>query len=154
MGEGGYAQRLPKEWLDKEIEFLKPIIKDADIVILTALIPGKEAPVLITDEMVKSMKPGSVIIDIAIDQGGNCAVTKPGEEIDYNGVTVSGVKNIPGMMPTSSTWMFANNIYNLLAYLAKDGQITLDREDPIVKSSLTTIGKKIVHAGANEAGLN
>lgn len=154
MGEGGYAQRLPKEWLDKEIEFLKPIVKDADIVILTALIPGKEAPVLITDEMVKSMKPGSVIIDIAIDQGGNCAVTKPGEEIDYNGVKVSGVKNIPGMMPTSSTWMFANNIYNLLAYLSDEGKIKLDREDPIVKSSLTTIDKKIVHAGANEAGLN
>lgn len=154
IGEGGYAQRLPDEWLKKEREFLKPIIKDADIVILTALIPGKEAPVLITDDMVKSMAPGSVIIDIAIDQGGNCSVTKAGEEIDYNGVTVSGVKNIPGNMPTSSTWMFANNIYNLLAYLAKDGKIVLDREDPIVKSSLTTIDKKIVHAGANEVGLH
>lgn len=153
MGEGGYAQRLPKEWLEKEIEALKPIIKEADVVILTALIPGKEAPVLVTEEMVKSMAPGSVIIDIAIDQGGNCAVTKPGEEIVFDGVTINGTKNIPGMMPTSSTWMFANNIYNLLAYLAKDGKIVLDTSDPIVKSSLTTIDKKIVHTGANEAGL-
>ncbi|MDE5833499.1 MAG: NAD(P)(+) transhydrogenase (Re/Si-specific) subunit alpha, partial [Desulfovibrio sp.] len=135
------------------IECLNPALTDADIVTLTALIPGKEAPVLVTDEMVKSMKPGSVIIDIAIDQGGNCAVTKPGEEIEYSGVKVSGVKNIPGMVPTSSTWMFANNIYNLLAYLSDEGKIKLDREDPIVKSSLTTIDKKIVHAGANEAGL-
>lgn len=153
IGEGGYAQRLPEEWLKKEIEAIKPVVKDADIVILTALIPSKQAPVLITEEMVKSMAPGSVIIDIAIDQGGNCALTKPGEEIVVDGVTISGVKNIPGMMPTSSTWMFANNIYNLLAYLSKDGKIVLDREDPIVKSALTTINKEIVHAGAKEAGL-
>lgn len=153
VGEGGYAQRLPDEWLAKEIEAIKPVIQDADVVILTALIPGKLAPVLITEEMVKSMKPGSVIVDIAIDQGGNCAVTKPGEEVVVEGVTVSGIKNIPGMMPTSSTWMFANNIYNLLAYLAKDGKIVLDRNDPIVASSLTTINKEIVHAGAKEAGV-
>ena len=153
IGEGGYAQRLPEEWLKKEIEAIKPVVKDADIIILTALIPGKQAPVLITEEMVKSMAPGSVIIDIAIDQGGNCALTKPGEEIVVDGVTISGVKNIPGMMPTSSTWMFANNIYNLLAYLSKDGKIVLDRNDPIGASSLTTINKEIVHAGAKEAGL-
>ncbi|MBD5640838.1 MAG: NAD(P) transhydrogenase subunit alpha [Desulfovibrio sp.] len=154
IGEGGYAQRLPDEWLQKEIEALKPVIKDADIVILTALIPGKQAPVLITEEMVKSMKPGSVIIDIAIDQGGNCELTEAGEEIEKHGVFISGVKNIPGMVPTSATWMFANNIFNLLAYLAKDGKIELDMNDPIVKSSLTTKDKKIVHAGANEAGLH
>lgn len=153
IGEGGYAQRLPDEWLKKEIEAIKPVVKDADVVILTALIPGKLAPVLITEEMVKSMKPGSVIVDIAIDQGGNCAVTKAGEEVVVDGVTVSGIKNIPGMMPTSSTWMFANNIYNLLAYLTKDGKIELDRNDPIVASSLTTINKEIVHAGAKEAGV-
>lgn len=153
VGEGGYAQRLPDEWLAKEIEAIKPVVQDADVVILTALIPGKLAPVLITEEMVKAMKPGSVIVDIAIDQGGNCAVTKPGEEVVLDGVTVSGIKNIPGMMPTSSTWMFANNIYNLLAYLAKDGKIVLDRNDPIVASSLTTINKEIVHAGAKEAGV-
>lgn len=154
VGEGGYAQRLPEEWLKKEIEAIKPVVEDADVVILTALIPGKLAPVLVTEEMVKAMRPGSVIVDIAIDQGGNCALTKAGEDIVVNGVTISGIKNIPGMMPTSSTWMFANNIYNLLAYLAKDGKIELDRNDPIVASSLTTIGKKIVHAGANEAGLH
>lgn len=153
VGEGGYAQRLPEEWLEKEREVIAPIVKDADVVILTALIPGKQAPILITKKMVESMQPGSVIIDIAIDQGGNCELTKAGEEIIEDGVFISGVKNIPGMMPTSSTWMFANNIYNLLAYLAKDGKIVLDETDPIVKSSLTTKNKKIVHAGARETGL-
>lgn len=154
IGEGGYAQRLPQEWLEKEIEALKPVIKDADVVILTALIPGKEAPVLITKEMVESMAPGSVIIDVAIDQGGNCELTKAGEEIVENGVTISGIKNIPGKMPSSSTDMFAKNIYNLLSFLSEDGKIKLDTNDPIVKSSLTTIDKKIVHAGAREAGLS
>lgn len=155
IGEGGYAQRLPEEWLKKEIEAIKPAVKEADVIILTALIPGKEAPVLITEEMVKGMKPGSVIIDVAIDQGGNCAVTKAGDEVTTeNDVFVSGVKNIPGKMCNSSTWMFAQNIYNLLAYLSDNGKIKLDMDDPIVKSSLTTIDKKIVHAGANEAGLH
>lgn len=153
VGEGGYAKRLSDKWLQVERENIAPVVKDADVVILTALIPGKEAPVLVTEEMVKSMAPGSVIIDIAIDQGGNCALTKPGEEIVVDGVTISGIKNIPGKMPTSSTDMFAKNIYNLLSYLAKDGKIELDREDDIVKSALTTINKEIVHAGAKEAGL-
>lgn len=153
VGEGGYARRLPDEWLQKEIDTIRPLIREADIVICTALIPGKLAPVLITEDMVKSMSPGSAIIDVAVDQGGNCALTRAGEEIVVNGVFISGIKNIPGEMPTSSTWMFANNIYNLLAYLAKDGKIVLDRDDPIVASSLTTINKEIVHAGAREAGL-
>ena len=153
IGEGGYAQRLPDEWLRKEIEAISPIIKEADIIICTALIPGKLAPVLVTEDMVNAMAPGSAIIDVAIDQGGNCALSKAGEEIVVNDVFISGIKNIPGEMPTSSTWMFANNIYNLLAYLVKDGKIVLDRNDPIVASSLTTINREIVHAGAREAGL-
>lgn len=153
VGEGGYAQRLSDEWLAKEIENIKGLVKEADILILAALIPGKLAPILITEEMVKSMAPGSSIVDISIDQGGNCALTVPGEIVVKNGVSINGIKNIPGMLPTSSTWMFANNIYNLLAFLCADGKVTLDREDPIVASTLTTIGKKIVHAGAIESGL-
>ena len=154
VGQGGYALQLPAEWLEKERAAIYDTIVAADVVICSALIPGELAPVIVTEEMVKAMAPGSVIVDIAIDQGGNCALTKAGEEFrTENGVLVSGVKNIPGMMPTASTWMFAQNIYNLLAYLAKDGKIVLDREDPIVASSLTTINKEIVHAGAKKAGL-
>ncbi|MBQ4616415.1 MAG: NAD(P) transhydrogenase subunit alpha, partial [Mailhella sp.] len=121
IGQGGYALRLPDEWLAKEIEAIRETIVAADVVICSALIPGELAPVIVTEDMVKSMAAGSVIVDIAIDQGGNCALTKAGEEFrTENGVLVSGVKNIPGMMPTASTWMFAQNIYNLLAYLAQD----------------------------------
>ncbi len=153
MAPGGYAQRLPDEWLEKERQLLAEKIKDMDVVFCSALIPGKLAPVIVTEEMVKSMKPGSVIVDIAIDQGGNCEITPAGTREVKHGVVLEGIKNIPGMLPTSSTWMFAHNIYNLLAFLAKDGKIVLDRNDPIVASSLTTINKEIVHAGAKEAGL-
>lgn len=151
VGEGGYAQRLSDEWLNKEREGLKELIKSADILILAALIPGKLAPVLVTDEMVRSMAPGSSIVDISIDQGGNCELTQAGEVVTKHNVTIDGTKNIPGMLPTSSTWMFAHNIYNFLAFLCDEGKVVLNREDPIIASTLTTIDKKIVHAGAIEA---
>ena len=153
MGEGGYARRLPDEWLARERENIQGLVKDADILILAALIPGKLAPILVTEEMVRSMTPGSVIVDISIDQGGNCALTGAGEVVVRHGVTINGIKNIPGMLPVSSTWMFANNIFNMLAFLAQNGKIVLNREDPIIASTLTTIDKQIVHAGAIESGL-
>lgn len=151
VGQGGYAQRLSDEWLTKEREALKPLVKDSDIIILCALIPGKLAPILITKEMVASMAPGSSIVDISIDQGGNCELTDAGDVVVKHGVSIDGTKNIPGMMPTSSTWMFANNVYQLLSFLAQDGKIVLDKSDPIIESTLTTIDKKIVHRGACEA---
>ncbi|MBQ4543360.1 MAG: NAD(P)(+) transhydrogenase (Re/Si-specific) subunit alpha, partial [Clostridia bacterium] len=112
---------------------------------------SKLAPVILTEELVKTMKPGSAIVDISIDQGGNCAITDPGETAVKHQVTIEGIKNIPGMLPTSSTWMFSHNIYNLVKYLTKDGVISLDMEDDIVKGILTTINGEIVHKGALEA---
>ena len=159
MAPGGYAQRLPDEWLEKERQLLAEKIKDMDVVFCSALIPGKLAPVIVTEEMVKSMKPGSVIVDIAIDQGGNCEITPAGSREVKHGVVLEGIKNIPGMLPTSSTWMFAHNIYNLTKYLSKSGTFALDRNDEIeldfndeiVKSILVTWDGEIVHAGAREA---
>lgn len=151
VGEGGYANALSEEWLVKEREALKDTIKEMDIVFCSALVPSKLAPVILTEEIVKSMKPGSVIVDISIDQGGNCAITEPGETAVKHKVTIEGIKNIPGMLPTSSTWMFANNIYSLVNYLTKDGVFALDTEDEIVRGILTTIDGKIVHKGALEA---
>jgi NAD(P) transhydrogenase subunit alpha len=151
VGTGGYAKKLPDEWLIKEREAIKDTVLEADIIILTALIPGKVAPVLVTEEMVKAMKPGSAIIDVAIDQGGNCEITEPTAVVEKYGVSIDGTKNIPGMVPTSSTWMFANNIYNFIAYLAEDGKIKLNPNDEIVASSLATRDGKLVHAGALEA---
>jgi NAD(P) transhydrogenase subunit alpha len=151
VGQGGYAASLPEEWLVKEREALAAVLPQMDIVFCGALIPGKEAPILITEDMVKKMSPGSVIVDISIDQGGNCAITPPGEVGVKHGVTINGIKNIPGLLPTSSTWMFANNVYHLVKYLTKDGKIVLDRKDEIVASILTTIDGQVVHAGTLEA---
>jgi len=151
VAEGGYANKLTEEWLEKERKVLTEVIADMDIVFCSALIPGKIAPIVITEEMVKTMKNGSVIVDVSIDQGGNCAITTPGEKEVKHGVMIQGVKNIPGVIPTSSTWMFANNVYNLVKYLIKDSTIKLDTSDEIVRSILVTYDGEIVHSGTKEA---
>lgn len=151
VGEGGYARHLPQEWLIKEREAIKDIVSEAEIIILTALVPGKVAPVLLTKEMVLTMKPGSIIVDIAIDQGGNCQLSANGEIKEVNRVTIDGTKNIPARVPVSSTWMFANNIYNFVAYLYKNGCLVIDQEDEITCKSLVTKNGLIAHAGALEA---
>lgn len=151
IAEGGYAKELSEEWLIKEREKLREMMKGMDIVFCSALVPGKIAPILITEDMVKEMPNGSVIVDISIDQGGNCEITPPGKTEVKHGVTLIGIKNIPGMLPTSSTWMFSNNVYNLVTYLTKDGKIALDMSDEIVKSILVTIDGQVVHTGTLEA---
>ena len=151
VGEGGYAKRLPDDVLVVEREKLNDTIKQMDVVFCSALIPGKVAPIIITEEMVKGMKRGSVIVDISIDQGGNCELTPAGGIEKKHGVTLMGVKNIPGLLPTSSTWMFANNVYNLVKYLVKDGKVNLDRTDEVINQSLVCIDGELVHAGAREA---
>ncbi len=148
IGQGGYAQQLPEDVLAAERELLAKVLPDMDIVFLSALVPGRLAPILITEEMVKTMKPGSVIVDIAIDQGGNCAITPAGTREIKHGVIIEGIKNIPGMLAESSTLMYSANMYNLVKYLTKDGTILLDETDEIVKGMLTTKDGKIVHAGA------
>ena len=151
IAEGGYAKRLPADVLIREQEALKSTIQEMDIVFCSALIPGKVAPIIITEEMVKGMKKGAVIVDISIDQGGNCELTPKGGIEKKYGVTLMGVKNIPGLLPTSSTWMFSNNMYNLVKYLVKDGAVVLDREDEIIQKSLVCIDGELVHQGAREA---
>jgi NAD(P) transhydrogenase subunit alpha len=130
---------------------IRKCLAEADLVIGSVLIPGGSTPKLVRREHLKLMKPGSVIVDISIDQGGNCAITDPGETSVKHQVTIEGIKNIPGLLPTSSTWMFSHNIYNLVKYLAKDGTINLDMNDEIVQGIMTTIDGKIVHKGALEA---
>lgn len=151
VGEGGYALELPEAELAKERAALAAVVPDMDIIFCSALVPGCLAPVIITEDMVKSMKPGSVIVDISIDQGGNCEITPPGVvEVKHN-VTLIGIKNIPGMLPKSSTFMFAKNIANFVKFLVHDGKISLDRNDEIIAKTLTTINNQIVHHGALEA---
>ena len=98
VGQGGYANELPEEWLLHEREALAKVIPEMDIVFCSALVPSRIAPVLLTEEMVAAMRPGSVIVDISIDQGGNCAITTPGETAVKHHVTIEGIKNIPGML--------------------------------------------------------
>ena len=151
IGEGGYANRLPEEWILKEREAVKETVINSDIIITTALVPGKLAPVIVTEEMVKQMRPGSAIVDVAIDQGGNCELTVGAEITEHYGVSIDGTKNIPGMVPISATFMFAKNIFNYISYFIDDGKIRLDLNDEIIASSIVTKDGKLLHKGALEA---
>jgi NAD(P) transhydrogenase subunit alpha len=149
--DGKHANQLPAKWLEIERSNFKDIVAKADIIFCSALIQGKVAPILLTEEMVSSMQPGSCIVDISIDQGGNCSITSPGIRDIKHGIIIEGIKNIPGMLPTSSTWMFSHNVYNLLKFLTKDGKMNLDLKDEIVSSILVTKDGELVHSGTLEA---
>jgi len=151
LGEGGYAKALPPEWLEKERQVLAPIVAESDIIILSALVPGEVAQHLITKAMVETMKPGSVIIDVSIDQGGNCEMTDPGKELTHQGVYVCGIKNIPGSVPVHSSWLYANNLYYFVENLFKNGSDEFDMTDEIIKDSLVTHKGKLYHQGTIKA---
>lgn len=151
VGAGGYALELSADYLDKERAAIAEILTTVDILFLAALVPGKRAPILVTEEMVKSMKAGSVIIDVSIDQGGNCALTEGGAIISRYGVSICGIKNIPARLPVSATRMLAGNMLNLVKYYAPNGVMEIDPADEIALGMLTTADYKVVHQGALEA---
>ncbi|WP_041273009.1 NAD(P) transhydrogenase subunit alpha [Desulforapulum autotrophicum] len=151
IGQGGYAKALPQEWLEKERTQLAPLVAESDIIILSALVPGEVAQHIITREMVESMKPGSVIVDVSIDQGGNCAATVPGKESYHNGVYICGIKNIPGSLPVHSSWLYANNLYYFVENLFKGVGSEFDMTDEIVKGALVTHKGKLFHRGTLKA---
>ena len=122
-----------------------------DVVILSALVPGEVAPVLITEQMVSTMKPGAVIMDISVDQGGNCEITDPGQFIQKSGVHICGIQNIPGRMALHASWLYANNMYYYVENIFKNGNKKLDLDDEIVRSSLVTYESKIHHKGTLKA---
>ncbi|MDW7729843.1 MAG: NAD(P) transhydrogenase subunit alpha [Bacillota bacterium] len=148
VGTGGYARRLDEEWYARERDAIAPHIAQSDAVILTALIPGEVAPRLIDEQMVSTMKKGSVIVDIAVDQGGNCTLTRCGEDYEYNGIIISGIMNIPATLPVDATNMFAQNAWHFISYLVQEGKVNTDIDDDIVHPTLVTTGKRIVHHGA------
>ncbi len=151
LAQGGYAARLSESLLAIDREKLAPAVAAADVLVLSALVPGRQAPVLVDENMVRSMKPGSVIVDIAVDQGGNCSLTAGGETAARHGVTIIGVKNIPGSVPATSTRLFAENILNFITYLFEKGKLARDASDDIAGSALVARDGQIVHRGALES---
>lgn len=136
--KGGYAKQVSKEFLDLQIKEIAKRIKTADVVITTALIPGKKAPLLITEDMVASMKKGSVIVDLAAAQNGNCALSEAGKTVVKHGVTIIGEENIPSTIPTHATDMYAKNILNFLFGIIKEGKLNINNDDEVYKNSLVT----------------
>ena len=136
---GGYAKQMSPEYQAKQAELTASHIAKQDIVVTTALIPGRAAPVLITEEMVKSMKPGSVIVDMAVAQGGNCPLSKPDEIVDVGGVKVAGFSNLPARLPADSSSLYAKNLLAFLPLVtAEDGSLNLDTDDEVVVAMLLT----------------
>jgi proton-translocating NAD(P)+ transhydrogenase subunit alpha len=147
---GGYARELSEESKKKQAEAIAQHVAKADVVICTALVPGRRAPVLVTGPMVQSMRSGSVIVDLAAEQQGNCALTKPGETVVEHGVTIIGVTDLTSRMSAHASQMYSRNMEKLLLYLTKDGALKLDFKDEIVVGSVITHGGEIVHAKVRE----
>jgi NAD(P) transhydrogenase subunit alpha len=148
--KGGYAKSQSAEFYQKQQDMMSTHVAAADIVITAALVRGTHAPILITEAMVRNMKPGSVIVDLAADQGGNCALTKPGEEVVTNGVTVIGPVNLPSSMPLPASEMYARNITNFLMHLARDGNVQIDLNDELTRATLVTHRGEIVNESFRE----
>lgn len=149
-GEGGYAREQSEEFLTKQRELLSERIAVADVVITTAAIPGRRAPLLVTAAMVKGMRRGSVIVDMAAETGGNCEVTQPGQVTEVDGVWVDGTTNIPSAVPFHASQLYSRNLLNLLQHLTSDGKLKLDFEDEITKGCCVTYGGEIVNERARQ----
>ena len=144
---GGYAKEMGADYQAKQAQVLRETLKRQDIAICTALIPGRPAPVLITEEMVKDMKPGSIIVDLAVEQGGNCPLSEYGKVVVKHGVTLVGHANVPSRVATDASAMYAKNLLNFIAPMVdkETGALAIDWDDEIVKGCLVTRDGKIVH---------
>ena len=143
--KGGYAKAMSEDFYRRQREALANVLAEQHVVITTAAVPGKKAPVLITREMSARMAPGSMIVDIAAERGGNCELTRPGEVVEAGGVRIFGPLNLPSTVPYHASQMYAKNIATFLKYLIKDGKLVLDREDEIVRETLVTQAGEVVH---------
>lgn len=148
---GGYAAEMSDDYKRRQAELIASRVGEADVVITTALIPGRPAPRLITAAMVETMRPGSVIIDLAAEAGGNCELTEPGKEVVKHGVRIIGLTNLPATMPGSSTQMFSKNVQTLIKHLAPAGELLLNFDDEITRGATITHGGKVVHEATAKA---
>ncbi|MDQ6825656.1 MAG: Re/Si-specific NAD(P)(+) transhydrogenase subunit alpha [Candidatus Eremiobacteraeota bacterium] len=145
QGAGGYAKELSAQEIDSQRRFMVQHIGASDVVITTALVPGKPAPVLITQEAVSAMKPGSVIVDLAAEAGGNCALTKPAQIVVAHGVTIIGLENLASSVPHHASQLYSRNVFTLLTHLLADGNLTLDFNDEITRGACLTHDGEIMH---------
>lgn len=148
--EGGYARELTDDEKQEQRKLLGEVISRANIVITTAAIPGKTSPKLIFREAVESMKPGSVIIDLASEGGGNCELTEPGQTIEHQGVTIHAPLNVPSMIPIHASEMYSKNLLNLIQIIIKDGELHIDLDDDVIKGCLLCTEGEIVHPKIKE----
>ncbi|MDQ6884447.1 MAG: Re/Si-specific NAD(P)(+) transhydrogenase subunit alpha [Candidatus Dormibacteraeota bacterium] len=150
-GQGGYAKEQSEEFLRRQRELIGDHVAAADVVITTAAIPGRKSPVLVTKEMVMRMRPGSVLVDLAADGGGNVEVTRPGEVVVLNGISIDGTRNVASTMPVHASQLFSRNVSALLLSLLKDGNLSLNLNDEVVKGACVTHGGEIINPRAKEA---
>ncbi|MDO4904407.1 MAG: Re/Si-specific NAD(P)(+) transhydrogenase subunit alpha [Lautropia sp.] len=144
-GVGGYAKPMPASWLERQAKAVAERIRQADVVITTALIPGRRAPTLVTREMVESMRPGSVIVDMAVEQGGNCELSKADTVVKHNGVSIAGVGNLPALVASDASALYARNVLDFLKLIIDDEQkFHINLEDDIVKACLVASDQKVL----------
>lgn len=144
-GQGGYAKEMSEEYKKKQSELIHNTIKSQDIIITTALIPGVKAPILITKEMIKDMKPGSIIVDLAAPNGGNCEYTKIDTVVNHNDIKILGYSNYPSRISSSASKLYSQNLFNLVKLMTSENQIKLNLEDEILRSAVLTHAGKIIN---------
>ena len=147
---GGYAKAQDESFYQKQRELLGKVVAESDVVITTAVVPGKKSPILVTKEMVAGMAPGSVIVDLAAERGGNCELTRADETIAVNGVTIIGTINLASTVPYHASQMYAKNLANFLLHLVKDGAMQMNLDDEITRGTLATQGGEIVNPRLRE----
>jgi NAD(P) transhydrogenase subunit alpha len=157
-GEGGYAKAMSEEFYRRQRELMRNVVGGMDVVLTTAAVPGKKAPLLLTREMVEAMPAGSVVVDLAAERGGNCELTRAGETLVHNGVTICGPVNLPSDLPRHASQMYSNNVVAFLKLLIQEGRLVLDLTDEVIAGTLVTRGGEVVHplvrqlAGLSEMG--
>ena len=143
--KGGYAKQMDEEFYRRQREMMARVLSETDLVVTTAAVPGKKAPILVTKEMVAGMPAGSVVVDLAAERGGNCELTQPGQTVKEGGVTILGPTNLPSEVPFHASQMYAKNITTFLLHLLADGQLKLDMDDEITRDTLIARDGKVVH---------
>ena len=144
-GEGGYAKEMGEDFLRRQREIVTRHLAEADVVITTALVPGKKAPVLVTRDMVEVLRPGAIVVDMAVAQGGNCELSQPDTEVVHQGVSILGPTNLAAEMPHDASMLYARNLFNLLSEAVEDGELEIDFENEVLDGAVVTHGGEIHH---------